>query len=74
MSILSELTAGSTTGCKLCAYLDTIPAQDRVEWDEALALPVQKVNHTTVVAVLRRRGVTLSEASVRRHRRNHDSL
>jgi len=71
VSIFDELTGGSTDPCKICAYLDGRPIEEVAEWQKALALGVDEVSHVKVVASLKSRGVTVTESSVRRHRRNH---
>jgi hypothetical protein len=70
-TLLEELWLETFTPCKLCTYLEAQSAATRDEWNHALALPVDEVSHMAVVAVLKRRGLILTEASVRRHRRNH---
>jgi hypothetical protein len=65
-----ELTAGASSACKLCAFLDQHPAT-AWEWRLELANPVSIVGNTAVVKALRSRGVDIGEASVRRHRENH---
>ena len=69
MTLVNELEQSTASGCRLCLYLDSL--EDREEWDSALAQPVTKVGNTAVVKALRKRGVVLTEASVRRHRVNH---
>lgn len=67
----SELTAGTPVGCLLCAYLSGLAPSEQEDWQRELALPVTEVGNTAVVAVLAKRGVDLTEASVRRHRKAH---
>lgn len=71
MSIFDELTGGSTAACKICAYLDARPVIEVADFQKAMALPVDEVSNMRVVEVLKTRGVTITESSVRRHRRNH---
>jgi hypothetical protein len=71
MSIFDELTGGSTASCKICAYLDGRPVDEVTEFQRAMALPIDEVSNQRVVEVLKTRGVTITESSVRRHRRNH---
>ena len=66
-----ELAGDSVPACKLCAYLNTIPLTVLTEWVAELALPVTVIANIAVVNALRLRGVSLTEASVRRHRANH---
>jgi hypothetical protein len=70
MNLHEELTEGIR--CKLCAFLEDVRGTgERTHWVTELALPARLVGHKAVVAALRRRGYTVTEASVRRHRRNH---
>jgi hypothetical protein len=56
--------------CKVCSFLGKLLPTEAVEWRAALKrLP--RVANTAVVRALAKRGVTLSEASVRRHRARH---
>lgn len=71
MSLHDELTGPPKGGCRICAYLQTLPLADEVEWTRELSLPVTVVGNSKVVEALYRRGVTIDETSVRRHRRNH---
>ena len=73
MTSLHAELAGNTpaTSCILCAYLASLSTAEAAEWSAELALPIAEVGHIAVVTVLRRRGVTVDEASVRRHRKNH---
>jgi hypothetical protein len=66
-----ELADGSPAACKLCAFLQSRHPEDAEEWARELALPTTMVGNTSVVLALKRRGVSIEEASVRRHRRNH---
>lgn len=68
MSILQDLMDLTVRQCHLCAYLNTIPAEMRDEWVFALRKPVSVVGNTAVVTYLQTAGVTITEASVRRHR------
>jgi hypothetical protein len=73
MTSLHDELAGATVGrsCRLCAFLDSMPPDVRRAWQTELALPVTIVGHTSVLNALRKRGVSVSDASVRRHRSNH---
>lgn len=72
MSGLSEeLAAGSVFPCKLCAFLDAQPPATFNEWIDELKKPVTVIANVAVVRALKRRGVAITEASVRRHRANH---
>lgn len=57
--------------CKVCAYIDTLSAGEQDAWFKELASPVKVVGNTAVVNALKRRGVTVTETSVRRHRSRH---
>lgn len=67
----SELAAGSAPGCKVCAFIDGLTPSEQAEWNVELALPIKVVGNLAVERALKRRGVIVTEASVRRHRRNH---
>lgn len=69
-SLHAELAAGSS-GCKVCGYLNSLTPAEKAEWRAELALSVKVVPHLTVERALLKRGIEVSEASVRRHRRNH---
>lgn len=67
-----ELSAATKqTGCRICAYLATLTDNERETWQSELALPVNVIGHTAVVNALRKRGVAVTETSVRRHRTRH---
>lgn len=70
MTLHSELAAGPT-GCKVCTYVAGLPAGQAAEWQAELKLPVKVIGNTSVVLALKRRGIHIEEASVRRHRTNH---
>ena len=72
-SLREELEGGSAPACKLCAFLSDVDmdVEDPAEWKRELARPVTVVANIAVVRALKRRGIALSEASVRRHRMNH---
>lgn len=67
----AELAASNATGCKVCAFLATCLPGVAVDWQDELRLPVAVVGNTAVVSALKRRGVDVTEASVRRHRGRH---
>lgn len=71
MSITKELQAPGKNPCKLCTFMLTLDEADRKELADNLALPVTVVGNKAVVAFMGRRGITLDETSVRRHRSNH---
>lgn len=68
-TLREELAA--TVGCKVCAYLRDLAPSEVAEWQGALASPVSEIANMSVVRALKRRGVDLTEAAVRRHRSNH---
>lgn len=70
----AELVGSLKTTCKLCAFLGGLPTDGpdgSTEWQAHLSLPPEVVAHARVVGALKRRGVHLDEASVRRHRAHH---
>lgn len=71
MSLHEELQAGSQSACILCKFLAGESDKDLAEWWTELRLPVREVANMAVVRALKRRGVEITEASVRRHRENH---
>lgn len=73
MSLHEELTAGSSA-CKVCTFLANLPeSESAAEWVTELALPATIVSHTAVMRALRKRGVEVTESSIKRHRSNHVS-
>jgi hypothetical protein len=66
-----ELAGGQKTTCILCNYLASLSLADAAEWNKELAEPVSVIGHTAIVNALKRRGVGLTEVSVRRHRTRH---
>lgn len=70
-ALAEELAAESGPSCKLCFYVAHLPADEKADWEGALAEPPARIGHTAVMRVLRKRGIYLSEAAVRRHRANH---
>lgn len=72
--LLGETRAGA---CKLCTFLAQQDPATRAEWQRELALPAiatagqDNVAHAAIVVALKRRNVSIEEASVRRHRSNH---
>lgn len=73
MSRLHDELVGDTRGgaCKVCTYLHSLDAPTRAEWVAEIALPREIVSHAALVVALKRRGISIEEASVRRHRSNH---
>jgi hypothetical protein len=71
MTLHDELTKPVRGACRICVFLSTLPTVVRAEWEMELAYPVTDVGNSAVVAALFRRGITIDETSVRRHRRNH---
>lgn len=71
-SLHAELAGETRAGaCKVCTYLFTLEPAARLEWQAELALPKETISHASVVTALKRRNVSIEEASVRRHRINH---
>ena len=56
-------------GCKVCAYLGNLAPSEADEWKREMRDPA--VGNVAVQRALNRRGVAITEASVRRHRSNH---
>ncbi|HET7070144.1 MAG TPA: hypothetical protein VFI40_04925 [Nocardioides sp.] len=59
------------TSCLLCSFVARQPRAEEEEWHTALAQPVTVVSHASILRALHRRGVAITEGSVKRHRRNH---
>lgn len=74
MSLHDELTADTLAPCKVCAFLSTLTPREASEWDGELARPVKEVGNTAVTRALARRGVGVTETSVRRHRAKHGTV
>ena len=70
-SLHDELAGDTNLPCKVCSYLSTLTAAEAAEWGRELALPIKVVGNTAVVIALARRGVQVTETSVRRHRAKH---
>lgn len=70
-SLHEELVALTVTGCKVCSFLRTVRPEHAAQWQEEMGHPIQVISHIAVVEALRSRGLSVSETSVRRHRRNH---
>ncbi len=71
MSLHDELTRATVVPCKVCGYLATLHTAEAQDWARELALPIATVGNTAVVIALARRGVDVTETSVRRHRAKH---
>ena len=72
MGLHEELLGDSNRrACKLCTFLSRLPAGEREEWEREIALPMTTISHAAIVVALKRRQVSIEEASVRRHRSNH---
>lgn len=71
-SLFEELASGSAPACKVCAYLSNLAPSEQMEWHAELSKSVSQVGNTAVVTALARRGVRLTEVSVRRHRSRHE--
>jgi hypothetical protein len=74
-SLHDELVGDSKRGaCKVCSFLATLSEPERAEWEREIALPTTTISHAAIVVALKRRRVSIEEASVRRHRSNHVGL
>jgi len=71
MSLHERLTETPTAACKVCAYILSLSQREQVEWQVELLLPLHVVSNMSIVRELKKHGVSVDEASVRRHRRNH---
>lgn len=73
-SLHDELIAEKGGACKVCTYLSRLPSAEAAEWETEIARRTPKgydIPNTAIVVALRRRKVSIEEASVRRHRLNH---
>lgn len=70
-SLHAELTEATAVPCKVCAYLNSLAPSEAAEWARELAYPVKVIGNTAVVNALAKRGVEVTETSVRRHRAKH---
>ena len=71
-SLHAELVEETKGGaCRVCTYVLGLPPLDQAVWTTEIALPLTIVSHMALVVALKRRGVSITEASVRRHRSNH---
>jgi hypothetical protein len=72
MTLAAELAADRPApACVICSFLTTLPEDDAAEWRVELRKPVTLVSHTSVLRALLRRDVSITESSVKRHRRLH---
>lgn len=72
-SLAEELAADqAVSSCKLCAFIDGRPPEERAEWHAQLSRPANVVSHASVLRALSRRGLSIGESSVKRHRRLHE--
>lgn len=71
MTLREELVGGGGTTCKLCAFLLTRPAAEQREWAEVLAEPVTVIGNVAAIRALRKRGLTVSDKTLQRHRAGH---
>jgi len=69
-TIMQELMQDSSQ-CRICTFLLGLSDEDREQWRKGLSFSTDAVSHANVVRALARRGVYLTEASVRRHRARH---
>ena len=72
-SLAQELADDQRLGssCLLCTYIRSLPVGDQAEWHAELARPATVVSHASVLRALEKRGVAITESSVKRHRRHH---
>jgi hypothetical protein len=71
-SLHDELLGESKGGaCKVCTFLARLDPASRAEWQREIAMPITDITHTAIVVALKRRNISIEEASVRRHRANH---
>lgn len=73
-SLHAELTDATVVPCKVCAYLSSLAPSEAAEWARELAYPVAVIGNTAVVMALAKRGVQVTETSVRRHRAKHGAV
>lgn len=76
-SLMEELAAENprrAVQCRVCQFLQQLPADQRAEWVAALATDVKIISHEAVHRYLVKHGVTNIPADgVRTHRaRHHD--
>lgn len=70
-SLHEELVGERGRACKVCTFLSRLDSRSRAEWEQEIALPMTEISHAAIVVAMRRRDFPIEEASVRRHRRNH---
>ena len=79
LSLADEIATDSRrhgAGCSVCDFIEERPAAERAEWDQVMALPLQKAGHRATYEAMVRRGYKFqSENPVinhrqRRHRRD----
>lgn len=72
-ALAQELAEDQRLGssCHICTWIKTRPVVEQAEWHAELAKPATVVSHMSVQRALERRGLTVGDTSVKRHRRNH---
>lgn len=71
-SLHEELVGESKGGaCKVCTFLSRLDPVTRAEWEVEIARPMDEISHTAILVAMKRRAISIEEASVRRHRSNH---
>lgn len=73
MSLSEDLIAARSNkgiGCKVCYYLSAMNTNEADMMRSALNKP-ERYTHVDLAGVFKKNGMPLSEAAVRRHRRDH---
>jgi hypothetical protein len=71
-SLHDELLGRARVGRAKFARSSPVSTQPpRAEWQREIAMPITDITHTAIVVALKRRNISIEEASVRRHRANH---
>lgn len=67
---LHSLRMNLAVGCKVCYYLEVMNINEADAMKNALSQP-KVYAHTDLANVFKKNGMPVSEASVRRHRKEH---
>jgi hypothetical protein len=55
--------------CSVCAWLETLAPEEKLEWDAAFRQSVSKFSHTSLYEVSKKHGAKVGRATISYHRR-----
>lgn len=74
MSLKDELDGDVSepkTLCRVCNFIKEQPAAEQVEWHDEMKNPAR--SYAVLQRAIARRGVAISDSSMKRHRKEHES-